>query len=799
MLTNAKPPSKFDFQTHTKISEKYGIKAAGLTFVPQAWRLDFVGLSCEVHNNWKEGRELSSNSEVKKLKSWLEKRNYDQIILRSSGTAETLQDRGKFASIVLPARWKFKDVLDQLDALFQQASQVDEDASLGVVVQEFLTVRYAGHLSNEYRVSPTINQWSYELERPNWAPSKGINSKLATPPDPSSGLRCGNQIPHQPLRSVAHFLADEFPERCHIEWFAYENSLFIAQIDFEWPEIDQGLDPKRDLKPTQPPTLNLEAATTLKPYKIGTETKWLKLQNLSDFDFQDGNPAPRIYPLSPSRIVTAKQSKGKYEKLKSEMVALTGDRLVVRTECIQKGVDKFNLPRTDTMSVNEALNWCSEIIADFEKRDISKRNFIFLFHAFLPAKSAAWAYAKPGNPVVIVDALWGLPDGLQVLPVDTYEVNVKQSKIVQTNSTYKPKFLTELPDGSWDYRGVKSHCGRHQVLSKADKLEVAIRTANIAEKLGEDAQIMWFCEIPNAYQVGRNVPWFRSRERFDPAPRQEINYRPFSISTPSDLDRLPDEKVTLKLSPHANLIRDEEFLDAIVKVAKERSLPVQVEGSILGHAFYKLDQEGIPVVLSNAPKYYRKRNRQVFGKLVRDKIPANIAAGGETVIEAKLATADLALGLAGKLLEEVEEFLRAPNQSEKAAEIADLLEVVKGIASASGLSWKQIDKMAREKSTKRGGFKDGRVLVETTLPHRDSPIERQEQVRLGDLGAVETTENTVEIPASSLVATANGPGVIFSFEDDTARFRVSLRGGRVQFVRLDSKVPESPNDQRELF
>ena len=262
---------------------------------------------------------------------------------------------------------------------------------------------------------------------------------------------------------------------------------------------------------------------------------------------------------------------------------------------------------------------------------------------------------------------------------------------------------------------------------------------------------------------------------------------------------MPQEKVTLRLSPNADLIRDDKFLDAIVKVAKERSLPVQVEGSILCHAFYKLDQEGIPVVLSNAPKYYRKRNRQVFGKLVRDKIPANIVAGGETVKEARLAQADLATGLAGKLLEEIEEFLRAPNPDDKAAEIADLFEVVKGIALASGLSWSQIEKLAKEKSTKRGGFKDGRVLVETTLPHRDCPIERLEQVHLGDLGAVETTEDVAEIPASNLVATANGPGIIFSFEDDTARFRVSLREGRVQITKLDTKVPAPNDDQPELF
>ena len=61
---------------------------------------------------------------------------------------------------------------------------------------------------------------------------------------------------------------------------------------------------------------------------------------------------------------------------------------------------------------------------------------MFLFHAFLPAKSAAWAYAKPNNPVEIVDSLWRLPDGLQVLPVDTYEVNTAQNKVAKTSPTF---------------------------------------------------------------------------------------------------------------------------------------------------------------------------------------------------------------------------------------------------------------------------------------------------------------------------------------------------------------------------
>ncbi|SEK32832.1 Predicted house-cleaning noncanonical NTP pyrophosphatase, all-alpha NTP-PPase (MazG) superfamily [Roseovarius azorensis] len=800
MLIDPTPPSEKNFKSHSKITKKYGVKAAGLAFLPPAWRLDFTALSIEVHKSWRNRADLGSNSEIKKLRSWLELRSFEAVILRSSGSSETLQDRGKFRSRILKSGWNFLNLINELGKLYEDASTVDGEADLGIVVQKYVKADYAGHLSNEHRVSPTINQWSYELELPQWAPSKGINSKFTTSPDPTIPLKCGSQIPHQPLRSVGHFLVGEFAERCHLEWLVHESTLFLMQIDFEWPQLDIGLDPKKDLKLKAPADLNLEAANDIRPYTIGSRTKWPKLKNLSDFDFEDdGIQPPRIYPLEPMRVVSAIRNKKELDKLVTEMKALTGNRLVVRTDCIKDNTGKFNLPRTDTIGAEDAIRWCSRTISQFEKQGVEREKFIFLFHAFLPAKASAWAYAKPGNPVVIVDALWGLPDGMQVLSVDTYEVNVTQNKVVQTKTTFKPSFLIEVDGGKWDYRSIKSLSGRGQVLTKGDKIEIATRTSKIAKKLNEDAQIMWFCDIPLDYKVGRNLPWFRSREILDPSPRQDVQYKPFRVSNPSDLQKVPTEKVTLQLSPEADLIRDNTFLESVIFVAKERSLPVQLEGSILGHAYYRLNQENIPVVLKNAPKYYRKRNAQVFGKLVRDKIPANIAEGGETVREAKLAKGDMQVGLAGKLLEELDEFLRAHTDDDIAAELADILEVVKGLAHCSGHSWSKIVRLAKEKALKRGGFNEGKVLVETALPHRDSPIERQEHVRLFDLGRVESKDNTVEIPPSTLVSTSKGPGVIFSFQGDPSRYRASIKEGKLVLTRLDTKVVEVDEKQQELF
>ncbi|MCP8896351.1 nucleoside triphosphate pyrophosphohydrolase [Shinella daejeonensis] len=799
MLVDAKPSGPKNFENHLSISQRYGAKAAGLAMLPPQWRLDFAALSIESYDYWLKNKTVAGCPEIASLKVWLKKKNFTSIIVRSSGIDETLYDRGKFRSVILKQGWDYSQLEATINDIFRHALQTDAKAKLGIVVQEFLKPDFAGHLSNEHRVSPTINQWSYELEFPNWAPSKGINSKFTTSPDPNSPLHCGNQIPHQPLRSVAHFLAAQFKQRCHLEWMVYRSTLFLAQIDFEWPEHDVGLDPKKDIKAIAPPELDLDKNVSLKPYEIGTQTHWPKLKNLSDFDFNSERASPRIYPLDPKTLKAAFGDQELMSSLKQDMVALTGNRLVVRTDCIQEGIGHFNLPRTDTKTVEDAISWCREKITALEGRGVEEENYMFLFHAFLPARASAWAYAKPNSPTVIVDALWGLPDGLQVLPVDTYEVNVARNEVVKTKSTFKPKFLTELEDGTWDYRHVKSKSGRNQVLSLSDKVEIAKRTKDISDKLGDEAQIMWFCDIPDGYKVGRNLPWFRSREKFDPAPRQEVQFKPFPVSKPEDLIKLPPEKVTIQLLPEANLIRDESFLDKIVDIAKEKQLPVQLEGSILSHVFYKLNQAGISVVLSNSPKYYRKRQKKIFGKLVRDKIPTNIAAGGEAVREAKIAKSDLNIALAGKLLEEVEELLKASSREDQAAELSDILEVLKGLAKAYNVEWSDVETLALQKAEKRGGFEDGRVLIETALPHRDSLLERDEHVRITDLGRVDCTDTRAEIPSSSLMATAFGPGVIFSFEDDPVRFRVAMRQGRLQITKIDQKVPQENKAQRELF
>ena len=94
-----------------------------------------------------------------------------------------------------------------------------------------------------------------------------------------------------------------------------------------------------------------------------------------------------------------------------------------------------------------------------------------------------------------------------------------------------------------------------------------------------------------------------------------------------------------------------------------------------------------------------------YNKLVRDKIPEIIKANGEIPITHIADEKEYWEKLKEKLSEEVDEFLEESNEEE----LADVLEVVDAICE-----FKKIDKenLKKEKSERRGGFKDKIILDE---------------------------------------------------------------------------------------
>ncbi|GLC31682.1 nucleoside triphosphate pyrophosphohydrolase [Clostridium omnivorum] len=98
---------------------------------------------------------------------------------------------------------------------------------------------------------------------------------------------------------------------------------------------------------------------------------------------------------------------------------------------------------------------------------------------------------------------------------------------------------------------------------------------------------------------------------------------------------------------------------------------------------------------------------KVYNKLVRDKIPEIIEAQGNKY-DIRIADKEEHYKLLeAKLQEEVKEFVGGKNLEE----LADVMEVLYGLADNLGYSEEDLNNKRIEKREKRGGFKEGVVLL----------------------------------------------------------------------------------------
>ena len=95
-------------------------------------------------------------------------------------------------------------------------------------------------------------------------------------------------------------------------------------------------------------------------------------------------------------------------------------------------------------------------------------------------------------------------------------------------------------------------------------------------------------------------------------------------------------------------------------------------------------------------------------KLVRDRIPEIIRAGGGAPITHVASNEEYGLRLDEKLLEEIEEFFG----SREPEELADILEVVFALAAHAGISREELERLRAKKAEERGAFTQRIILEE---------------------------------------------------------------------------------------
>lgn len=101
------------------------------------------------------------------------------------------------------------------------------------------------------------------------------------------------------------------------------------------------------------------------------------------------------------------------------------------------------------------------------------------------------------------------------------------------------------------------------------------------------------------------------------------------------------------------------------------------------------------------------QNIKIYNKLVRDKIPQIIKESGRKCDIEMVPKEEHTKLLEEKLKEEVNEFLEDKNLEE----LADVMEVLFGLAQSLGYSEDDLMKKRMAKRNERGGFKEGIKLL----------------------------------------------------------------------------------------
>jgi predicted house-cleaning noncanonical NTP pyrophosphatase (MazG superfamily) len=107
------------------------------------------------------------------------------------------------------------------------------------------------------------------------------------------------------------------------------------------------------------------------------------------------------------------------------------------------------------------------------------------------------------------------------------------------------------------------------------------------------------------------------------------------------------------------------------------------------------------------------RKKYYHQKLIRDRIPERIKESEGEYETRVLSGVEFEKELKKKLVEESNELAKAPKEK-LLNELADVLELIKSVASYYKIPFNKVGKFQEEKRKKRGGFKKKLFLVWST-------------------------------------------------------------------------------------
>jgi len=700
-------------------------------------------------------------------------------------------------------------------------------SSVHWIVQQHVSTRRRGHLSNERHLAYENRDWATEVEIQNdrpgytttfgvrpWRDGATINYDLRCVSEPQITLR---------LKQVAMW-ATEISTRLHFEWVWDGRTIWVVQADAA--DQTEGVDPT-SLRPDALPEIHVDVLRVFETAMPKHYEQYRKLHNAKIYR-ELGYDMPPFYVLIDHDQISAILQNQLSPDLLSDLRELTKRPVILRTDGDDIPSEKREmLPRSDELrTVEAATQWLiSEFSNKVRRSGLDKASVCLLAHHFIPSIASAWARGEPNKPMVRIESLWGLPEGLYWYSHDTFEVDTSAGVPLPDGAKYalwerrryKGTFIAPDKCGHWiPLHTAASHDWRRSISRRRWLYEIASTTRRIAQQENRPVAVMWF--IANDERATRHavLPWFHSPSELSvtpkAAPRRKLSVaQDFEIGTEADWAELRRqvsagchvERVVVEPSS-VDLVRNPEFAEELATFAADHNIVVELKGAILSHAYYILRRQGAQVECIDL---FGAGDEVVeYNKLVRDRIPAAIQAKGESVDVLRLSGDALLIALRQKLVEEALEALDANAGSDLIGELADLQEVLYAIISNLALDNADVEKERLEKKRRRGGFEQGYMLRKTSTPHSLSSPQSQESM-LSFAGASEGGPMIVrpsDIPTTSsyrrpdLRIVQDQPEGLLAFEAEIPTLQ-GLRNPTRESVTFSIPVDKLPSRQLVLM
>lgn len=772
-------------------SQRYGVKAATSLAIPRAWTPPFLLMPVQQGETLVNGIfpvELTGSAGAQCLSDLGGEDG--QLIVRSSVVGESIWDRGTYNSVQFSIDDDFQITSRRLFDAVKKVLESTAGRQSGLMVQRYVRPASQGEFGNLQRISKTRDQWEIAThETEDLTARMRLNSQRDSAADPEQPLAVRAGLARERLfGAIGAWLNNELllgrSQRLNCEWVTDNRQFFLVQMD----EEDEDLAGVNPFQVRVPPAIRpaAENGDFLKLADATILAQWDKLQVLEQLWEPSASHKPTLFYL-PLSDLPSRATKKAVDRLTADFAALIGPRGIVVRTSVRADEEKLpNLARTECLTPEAAARWCFETSRKL-RRDHGTADFAFVAHRFVASRASVWARAEPDKPVVEINALWGLPDALQYCPYDIWEVHVPTG-VATDYPEYKSDMLISREDGSWEYVRVKNDLARSNCISSLEAKDIALRSAQIAERLGRSCHIMWFVGCVEQDGSPFNLPWYWTEAHDAERNPDRTAFRTFTVRDKETLRQFIEfegsrARQAVALRPaDLGLMRNVPFIEAVGQAASDVQVPIILSGSTLAHAYYQLRKQGCTVVTPSEKEHARVRRTTNLGKLVRDKIPGKIAERQEMRTTRRI-DGDLRKGfLISKLFEEALEVRDAANPAQKVEELADLFEVFRAIAKSEGFSVDEIKKAADQKRRKAGGFEEGLILLQTAIGTSDrSTMDADRGV--GDVLGGPTADDIAEFPFSFFgFMEIDQPHSMF-FEQLGVRLDLILRPDRLE-IRL---------------